>query len=152
MKWSMIHQRGSAFHLRVLVRTRLQASLGRKEIWKSLYTSDLATAEARPLARRDKLRAGFGLPQRATENVAPLSPQEFAREYLAPSLADDARLRVEKEGIGRTPDADEVESDVPTTRLERSTADPKAAYTGARIEESAEHGRRTFARSTPHGC
>jgi len=118
--------RNGTFYLKLAVPKKLWATYGKRQVWRSLKTTNPVVAQARAVVEAAKYRAHFEK-LIAAQDAAPVtlpSPRDFATAYLQRALKDDMAYRVDQELRGLTDPTDESEWHVHTTRLEELDGDP----------------------------
>ena len=94
MKWPMLTRRGVTYYHRQVVPLALRPFLdNRREIWKSLRTTDLEEAKLLSLrAGQEVARLFQSLKKKAA--AAQADPDTFGRDYKRRALVEDAQWRV----------------------------------------------------------
>src|SRR5262249_31504310 len=126
VKWPSVILRNGTFYLKLAVPKKLWATYGKRQVWRSLKTTDPVVAQARAVVEAAKYRAHFEK-LIAAQDAATLtlsSPRAFATAYLDRALKDDMAYRIDQEIRNLTPETDEDESMWVTDRLEELDADP----------------------------
>jgi hypothetical protein len=91
--WPMLMLRGSVYYYHRAVSRQLQPLMGgKKQIWKSLRTSDLDTAKLRSLQVGQDVERHFQTLRRQA-SAAQTNPDALARLHLSRSNAEDAAWR-----------------------------------------------------------
>src|SRR5437899_385175 len=89
--WPMLMLRGTTYYFRRTVPLSLRPLLnGKREIWKSLHTSDLDEAKLMSLREGQAVERELQALSKQAER-AQTDPQSFARQYESRALAEDAR-------------------------------------------------------------
>jgi len=93
MKWPMLTRRGVTYYHRQVVPLALRPLLdNRREIWKSLRTTDLEEAKLLSLrAGQEVARLFQSLRKKAA--AAQAAPDTFGRDYKRRALVEDAQWR-----------------------------------------------------------
>src|SRR5262245_1269510 len=126
MRWPSMIQRNGVYYLKLAVPKKLWPTYGKRQVWKSLRTSDPTIAQARAVVTAAKIRATFERLEAAQEaHPFTLTPRDFAQSYLERRLRDDMAYRIDLEVRGLTPETDEDESMWLTSRLEELDDDPR---------------------------
>src|SRR5215467_7270762 len=99
VRWPSMIQRNDTYYLKLSVPKKLWPTYGKRQVWRSLKTTDPVVAQARAVVEAAKYRAHFEKLIAAQEAV-PLtlpSPRNFATTYLDRALKDDAAARIDRE-------------------------------------------------------
>jgi len=126
LKWPSMILRNGTFYLKLSVPKRLWATYGKRQVWRSLKTTNPVVAQTRAVVEAAKYRAHFEK-LIAAQDAASLtlsSPRDFANVYLERALKDDMAYRVDQELRGLTDPTNELEGEIHTTRLEELDDDP----------------------------
>jgi integrase len=115
----MLKLRGTTWYLRVSVPLRVQPLFGRREVWRSLHTSDIEEAKVLSLKATAELRKDFARLEKKVRNP---DPATVARDYQRKVLAADLAQRLASPPSDR---ADEGLSYHLTDLLEALENDPK---------------------------
>src|SRR5437867_9990343 len=88
--WPMLMLRGTTWYYRRSIPLALRPLMGgKRELWKSLRTSDLDAAKLLSLREGQEVERHFQALKRQAER-AQTDPQSFARQYESRTLAEDA--------------------------------------------------------------
>jgi cold shock CspA family protein len=95
--WPMLMQRGSTWYFRRIVPLALRPMMeGKREIWRSLRTSDFNEAKLLSLREGQEVERLFQSLRKQSER-AQVDPEAFARQYESRRRSADAEWRLRRD-------------------------------------------------------
>jgi hypothetical protein len=108
--WPMLMQRGSTWYFRRIVPLALRPLMeGKREIWRSLRTSDFNEAKLLSLREGQEVERLFQSLRQQSER-AQVDPEAFARQYESRTRSADAQWRLHRDIAFRGDDEGSFES------------------------------------------
>jgi hypothetical protein len=129
--WPMLMQRGSTWYFRRIVPLALRPMMeGKREIWRSLRTSDFNEAKLLSLREGQEVERLFQSLRKQSER-AQVDPEAFARQYESRRRSADAEWRLRRDIAFRGEDDGSFES----ARRQSETVDAELDALTSAIED-----------------